>query len=331
MNVLVAGGAGYIGSHVVLELLRAGHGVVVLDNLSTGHEINLFPEAHFAKLDLLDRPGLQALFEVSRFDAVVHLAALKAANDSMHQPERYSHQNITGSLNLIQAASSAGVGHFVFSSSAAVYGEPEYLPVDEHHPCRPENYYGFTKLQIEQQLAWFSRLRGMRCANLRYFNAAGYDVEGRVRGLERDPRNLIPVVLEVATGLRARLDIYGQDYETPDGTCLRDYVHVSDLARAHVQALEHMAAHDCDLTLNLGSDQGHSVTEVLRVAEQVVGRALPHAYVARRAGDPAKLVASSTRARQLLGWSPRHSTLETMVASAWAVTSAATQGNATAT
>ncbi len=321
MNVLVAGGAGYIGSHVVLELLEAGHQVVVLDNLSSGHEINLFPAAHFAKLDLLDRAGLQALFEVSRFDAVVHLAALKAANDSMHQPERYSHQNITGSLNLIQAASAGGVRLFAFSSSAAVYGEPEYLPVDEQHPCRPENYYGFTKLQIEQQLAWFSRLRGMRCACLRYFNAAGYDIEGRVRGLERDPRNLIPIVLEVAVGLRPQLDIFGQDYDTPDGTCLRDYVHVSDLARAHVQVLEHMAAHDRDLTLNLGSDEGHSVTEVLKVAEQVVGHPLPHAYVARRAGDPARLIASSARARQLLGWSPRHSSLETMIASAWQVSS----------
>ncbi len=320
MNVLVAGGAGYIGSHVVLELLAAGHRVVVLDNLSTGHEINLFPAAHFAKLDLLDRAALMALFETSAFDAVVHLAALKAANDSMREPERYSHQNIIGSLNLIQAASSYGVRRFVFSSSAAVYGEPKYLPVDEDHPCRPENYYGFTKLQIEQQLAWFSRLRGMRCANLRYFNAAGYDVQGRVRGLEREPRNLIPIVLEVAAGLRSSLDIFGQDYDTPDGTCLRDYVHVSDLARAHVQALDYMAAHDRDLTLNLGSDLGLSVTEVLSMAEQVVGRPLPHAYVGRRHGDPARLVASSSRARTMLGWQPCHSSLETMITSAWKVT-----------
>lgn len=327
MNVLVAGGAGYIGSHVVLELLAAGHGVVVLDNLSSGHEINLFPAAHFAKLDLLDRPALTALFEASRFDAVVHLAALKAANDSMREPERYSHQNITGSLNLIQAASSHGVRHFVFSSSAAVYGEPEYLPVDEDHPCRPENYYGFTKLQIEQQLAWFSRLRGMRFANLRYFNAAGYDVQGRVRGLEREPRNLVPLVLEVAAGLRPSLEIFGQDYDTPDGTCLRDYVHVSDLARAHVQALDYMATHDGDLTLNLGSDLGLSVTEVLRMAEQVVGRALPHRYVGRRHGDPARLVASSSRAREILGWQPRDSSLETMIASAWNVSDPSRSGS----
>jgi dTDP-4-dehydrorhamnose reductase len=218
LNILIIGGAGYIGSHVAREMLDQGQRVTVYDNLSSGLKANLFPEEEFIQGDILDYPGLIRAAK-GGFDALIHLAAFKAAGESMLKPEKYSVNNITGTLNILNAAAEAGIKHIVFSSSAAVYGEPEYLPIDERHPCRPENYYGFTKLEIERFLGWYERLKGIRFAALRYFNAAGYDVKGRITGLERNPANLIPVVMEeAAAGMRSEVQVFGNDYPTPDGT-----------------------------------------------------------------------------------------------------------------
>jgi UDP-glucose 4-epimerase len=317
MNVLVIGGAGYIGSHVTGEFLDRGHGVTVFDNLSSGLRGNLQPGAAFIHGDIHDYPALARAMGDSAFDAVIHLAASKAAGESMLNPGKYSRNNISGTINIINAASETGIGKIVFSSSAAVYGEPEYLPVDERHPTNPENYYGFTKLEIERILAWYERLRGIRYACLRYFNAAGYDVNGRIRGLELNPANLLPVVMEAACGMRRELQVFGDDYDTADGTCIRDYVHVSDLAAGHAAALDYIERTGESLTVNLGSETGSSVTEIVQTARRVTGRPIPARIVGRRPGDPARLTASSALARELLGWEARHSDMETLVRTSW--------------
>jgi UDP-glucose 4-epimerase len=318
MKVLVVGGAGYIGSHVVRELLDGKHDAAVFDNLSTGRRENLVPEARFFEGDILD-PGSLRPVVGEGWDAIVHLAALKAAGESMEAPGRYAVSNISGTIALLNAAVDAGVGAIVFSSSAAVYGEPRYLPVDEAHPLAPTNFYGFTKVAIEDLLRWYDRLKGLRHVALRYFNAAGYDPAGRVRGLERNPANLLPILMEVATGARPRVEIFGRDYDTPDGTCVRDYVHVTDLATAHVRALEHLGSGGGSCALNLGSGSGASVLEMLEAARRVTGRPIPAIDAPRRAGDPAALVASSEAARRLLGWEARWSLAESLVATTWAV------------
>ncbi len=316
-HVLVVGGAGYIGSHVVQALLESDRRVTVYDNLSSGLAENLFSEAEFIRGDILDPQALAAAFGGARFDAVVHLAALKAAGESMLEPERYAHNNITGTINLLNQMTPAGVGMLVFSSSAAVYGEPRYLPVDEEHPQAPENFYGFTKLEIERILEWYDRLRGLRSVSLRYFNAAGYDPAGRITGLEQNPANLLPVIMEVAVGRREELKIFGDDYDTADGTGVRDYIHVTDLAEAHVRALELLEAGEESTSLNLGSESGISVTQMLDAARRITGRDIPARVVDRRPGDPARLVASARRAHHLLGWSPRRSDVETLVSTSW--------------
>lgn len=318
MRILVTGGAGYIGSHVVLSLIEDGHFVVVYDNLSAGSPENLFDAAEFVQADILDSDSLYKVMSRG-IEAVIHLAALKAAGESMTSPEPYGRTNICGTLNILEAASACGVNKIVFSSSAAVYGEPQYLPVDESHPVAPENYYGYTKLAMEQQLHWYDRLRDIQFAVLRYFNAAGYDATGRVRGRERNPENLLPVILEVASGQREKLLIFGDDYDTRDGTGLRDYIHVSDLARAHLRALEYIDRHKQSLTVNLGSEAGATVREVLAAARRITGRDIPAEVVFRRKGDLGSLVASSAYARENLDWLPRESDLETMVASAWQI------------
>ncbi|MCL2192123.1 MAG: UDP-glucose 4-epimerase GalE [Treponema sp.] len=319
MNILVIGGAGYIGSHVAKEFLDRGHGVTVFDNLSSGLRENLQPGAAFIHGDIHDYPALVQVMKgsASAYNAVVHLAASKAAGESMLNPEKYSRNNITGTINIINAASEAGISKLVFSSSAAVYGEPEYLPVDERHPTNPENYYGFTKLEIERILAWYEKLRGIRYACLRYFNAAGYDVNGKIRGLELNPANLLPVVMEAACGMRQELQVFGDDYDTADGTCIRDYIHVSDLATGHAAALDYLCKTDKSLTVNLGSEAGSSVTEIIETARKVTSKPIPTKVVGRRPGDPAKLTASSALARELLGWEAQHSDLETLVRTSW--------------
>jgi len=253
------------------------------------------------------------------FDGCVHLAALKAAGQSMLCPEQYAEANLVGTINILNAATAASLGRVIFSSSAAVFGSPRYLPIDEEHPKEPENFYGFTKLEIERLLAWYDRLKGMKYAAIRYFNAAGYDVAGRIRGLERNPENLLPVVMEVAAGLRPQLSIFGDDYPTRDGSCIRDYVHVSDLAAAHVRAFEYICAHEESLSVNLGSEHGISVLEMVDRARRITGRPIPAVITGRRAGDPSELVASSKKARELLGWQPQFSDADTLISSTWRV------------
>ncbi|GMO41990.1 MAG: UDP-glucose 4-epimerase GalE [Termitinemataceae bacterium] len=315
MKVLVIGGAGYIGSHVVLELLGNGHKVSVYDNLSGGSTKNLFKEAEFIQGDILDFLGL--LDAMNGIDAIVHLAAFKAAGESMIKPEKYSVNNISGTIQILNAASEKNVKYIVFSSSAAVYGEPVYLPIDEKHPLNPENYYGFTKLQIELILSWYEKLKGLRFAALRYFNACGYDKEGRVKGLELAPENLVPIVMEAAIGKRECIEIFGSDYDTPDGTCIRDYIHVSDLASAHCSALDYISKNNKSITCNLGSETGISVKEMIEAARKITGKPLPSKIVGRRAGDPVKIMASCDMAKELLGWSAKYSDVETLLQTTW--------------
>ena len=316
MKVLVIGGAGYIGSHVVKSLMARGHEIAVFDNLSSGLRQNLFPENRFIYGSILIKDDLDKAFALG-FDAFVHLAAFKAAGESMISPEKYSVNNISGTLNIMNSAVEHGCKKMVFSSSAAVFGEPKYLPIDENHPKNPENYYGFTKLKIEEFMAWYDRLKDLKFAALRYFNAAGYDVDGFPCGLEQNPANLLPVIMETACGKREKMKIFGSDYETRDGTCIRDYVHVSDLAEAHALALEYISKNNESLTVNLGSEKGVSVKEMLESARKITGKPIPADFVERRAGDPANLVASSALAREKLGWTPKFSDVETLIKSTW--------------
>jgi len=316
MKVLVIGGAGYIGSHVVKALMKKGHSVTVFDNLSSGLRQNLFKGNDFIHGDIIIPSELDAAFEKG-FDAFVHLAAFKAAGESMIVPEKYSVNNLTGTINILNSAISHGCKKMVFSSSAAVFGEPQYLPIDEKHPKNPENYYGFTKLNIEEIMDWYDTLKGLRFAALRYFNAAGYDPEGEIYGLEQNPANLLPVIMEVACGMRDKLKIFGNDYDTRDGTCIRDYVHVSDLADAHVKALEYISTKDQSLKVNLGSEKGVTVTEMVDSARRITGKEIPADYVERRAGDPATLYATSAYARETLNWEPQYSDVDTLISSTW--------------
>jgi UDP-glucose 4-epimerase len=316
MRILVTGGSGYIGSHIVLELMDLGYSIVVVDDMEKGNEANLFPQNEFIKGRIQDPNVLNTVF-AKPVDAVFHFAAWKAAGESMTDPLKYTINNLNGTFSLISAMVEHGCKYIVFSSSAAVYGAPQYLPIDENHPTSPENYYGYTKLSIEENLRWFDQLKGLKSACLRYFNAAGYDPQGRIRGIEKSPANLLPIIMEVAAGLRSGFEIYGEDYDTPDGTCIRDYIHVSDLAKAHILALQYMLKSNESLTVNLGSENGYSVKEMTELAEKVVGKPIPHKIVGRRAGDPAKLYASSSKAKSMLGWEPKHSDAKDLVQSMW--------------
>ena len=315
MKVLVIGGAGYIGSHVVKEMMAAGHTVTVFDNLSSGLRQNLFPENGFIYGNILIPGDIEAAF-AQGFDAFVHLAAFKAAGASMEKPEKYSVNNITGTLNIMNAAVKYNCLKMIFSSSAATFGEPQYLPMDEKHPQNPINYYGFTKLEIERFMDWYDQLKGMKFAALRYFNAAGYDPEGVVCGLEQKPENLLPRVMEAALGQR-QLKIFGTDYETRDGTCIRDYVHVTDLARAHVMALDYISKKGESLKLNLGTANGTTVKEIIDAARKITGKPIPAEEAPRRPGDPASLYATSAKAKELLGWEPKYSDVDTLVETTW--------------
>jgi len=316
MKVLVIGGAGYIGSHVCRELLDAGHEIVVFDNLSSGQVENLFEEERFVRGDILKTDDLLACANEG-FDALIHLAAFKAAGESMDKPGKYAVNNITGTINILNTAVSVGIKRIVFSSSAAVYGEPEYLPIDEKHPTRPENFYGFTKLEIERFLEWYDKLKDIRFAALRYFNAAGYDREGRIGGLEQNPANLLPIIMEAAIGKREKVEIFGDDYDTPDGTGVRDYVHVSDLARGHLAALEYINKEDKSLLVNLGSEEGISVMEMVESARRITGKQIPSEITDRRPGDPARLVSTAALAKDLIGWSAKQSDVDSLVSTSW--------------
>ncbi len=318
MKVLLFGGAGYIGTHVALEFMKRGDTVGIYDDLSTGLRSNVPEGAEFYEGTIMDREHVAEVLSKG-WDAAVHLAAFKAAGESMVKPEKYSENNITGSLIIMTECEKHGCMNFILSSSAATYGEPEYVPIDEKHPTSPTNYYGYTKLAIEENLKWYSRLRGLRFAALRYFNAAGYDTEGKMLGLERNPANLLPIIMECACGVRDKVGIFGTDYDTPDGTCIRDYVHVSDLAEAHVLATDYIMRENKDIIVNLGSEKGISVREMVNQARKVTGKPIPSEDQPRRAGDPARLVASAALAREKLGWVAKHSDAKTLIESTWKV------------
>ncbi len=318
MRVILFGGAGYIGAHVALEFLKRGDEIGIFDNLSTGLRENVPGEAKFYKGDILNKEEVAKALS-DGWDIAIHLAAFKAAGESMMSPEKYAENNIAGSLNIITGCLKSGCNYFVLSSSAAVYGEPKYIPIDEEHPKDPENYYGFTKLEIERNLEWFSKLKGLRYASLRYFNAAGYDTDGKMTGLEKNPANLLPIIMETAMGMREKIVIFGDDYPTPDGTCIRDYVHVTDLARAHVMASDYIREHDENLIVNLGSENGISVLEMVETAKKITGRNFKSEIGERRKGDPAKLVASSKKAYEKLGWKAEKSDIKTLLESTYKV------------
>ena len=317
MKCLIIGGAGYIGSHIVLELLDNGHQVTVFDNLSTGSLKNIPDGVRFIEGDILNDADLTKTFESEVYDVVFHFAALKAAGESMDEPGKYAHHNITGSINILNAMVEYDVKKMIFSSSAAVYGYPEYLPIDENHPTKPINFYGFTKLEIEKLLSWYSKLTGLRFAALRYFNAAGYDVKGRIIEMEKNCANLLPIVMESAIGSREKVLIFGNDYETHDGTGIRDYIHVSDLASAHIKAMDYLEDENKDIIVNLGTGIGYSVLDVINETKKITGKAIPYQNVERRPGDPDDLVAKSKYANDLLDWKPIYSDLKTLLNSMW--------------
>ncbi len=316
MKVLSPGGAGYVGSHTVRALMARGHEPVVFDNLSRGHRAAVGAAPLFEG-DLLEPQNLRRAFSGARFDAVLHFAALAYVGESIARPDVYYRNNICGTLNLLDAMKEAGVGMIVFSSSCATYGNPTTVPMAEDHPQNPVNPYGKSKLVCEWLLRDYETAFGIRYAALRYFNAAGCSSDASI-GEDHDPEtHLIPRALMVAAGQLPEVTIFGTDWDTPDGTCIRDYVHVDDLAEAHVLALEHLRRGGPSRAWNLGAGRGHSVREVILCAARVTGRRVPAAEGPRRPGDPAVLVADTKAAQQELGWKPRHTDLEDIVRSAW--------------
>ena len=316
MKILVTGGAGYIGSHVVYELIDQGHDVTILDDMSLGLVENIDPRSIFSQGSTHSDSDLDSVLSVG-FDGIIHLAAWKAAGESMTDPAKYAHNNLIGTINLLNACDRHGIKRFVFSSTSSVYGNPEYIPIDENHPTEPISYYGETKLQVEKNLKWFSELKGIRFGVLRYFNAAGYDIKGRIKGRERNALNLIPIAMEVAAGIREKMQVFGDNYDTHDGTGVRDYIHVSDLAIAHRKALNYISENDKDLLVNLATGEGHSVLDVINKSKEVSGRDIPFDIVGRRAGDPATVVAVSNRANKVLDWSTKYSDLDTLIRTSW--------------
>lgn len=315
VNVLVVGGAGFIGSHMVKMLARQGCRVTTLDDLSSGHRDAVL-YGDFVQGDMADRALLDAVLSRG-FDAVMHFASFIQVGESVHNPALYYQNNVVKTLALLDAMRAHGVLRFIFSSTAATFGEPQYAPMDEKHPQRPINPYGRTKLMVEQVLADYERAYGLRSVSLRYFNAAGADPEGQLGERHEPETHLIPLTLQVAAGRRPHLQVFGRDYDTPDGTCVRDYVHVEDLCSAHGLALNALMAGSGSQAFNLGSGHGFSVQEVIDTARQVSGRSIAVLDSPRRAGDPARLVADPTLARQQLGWQPRHSDLRTLIEHAW--------------
>lgn len=314
MRVLVTGGAGYVGSHSAKLLVESGHDVLVIDNLAEGHRAAI-GKSKFAHVDLLDRPRVAGLLKEHKIDAVMHFAAFAYVGVSVREPAVYYHNNIVGSLSLLDAMRDAGVDRIVFSSSCATYGVPERVPITEDHPQHPISPYGFTKLVIEQALADYSHAYGLGYAALRYFNASGAAADGMI-GEDHDPEtHLIPIVLQVALRQRDAVEIFGTDYPTPDGTCIRDYIHVDDLATAHVAALEKLRP-GMRLKLNLGTGHGASVQEVIDLCGEVTGSAIATRAVSRREGDPPALVADASAAKRELGWQARYSMRE-IIESAW--------------
>lgn len=315
-KILVIGGAGYIGSHVVKALLHENFAVTVYDNLSTGQVCNLFEKAEFVKGDILDSQHLEKTM-AQGFDAVIHLAAKKAVGESMENPQLYSQNNISGSINIFNAMLNTGIKNIVFSSTSAVYGMPKYLPLDENHPLNPMSFYGYTKMAIEQVMNWYSKIKDFNYIALRYFNAVGYAADGSIRSKEKNPQNLLPLIMETITGQREIFHVFGNDYDTPDGTCVRDYIHVEDLADAHVLAIKKLLSNGDSQIINLGTEKGTSVLEIIKSVERVSGKKVNYDFAPRRAGDPANVIATSAKAAEVLGWHAKYTDIDEIVKTVW--------------
>lgn len=315
-TILVTGGAGYVGSHCVAELIDRGYAVVVYDNLSQGHRAAVPPGAELVVSDLADRMAVEEVFRKYRFDAVMHFASLSLVGESMQDPFRYIQENVGNAATLARAAIQAGVRKLVFSSTSNLFGTVGDTLIGEDAPIVPGSPYGESKYMVERLLWWLERTYGLRSACLRYFNAAGAHPNGHL-GEDHDPEtHLIPLLLDVALGKRSHISVFGDDYPTRDGTCIRDYIHVCDLADAHIRVLDRLHTQSC--RYNLGNSQGYSVAEVIKAARRVTGHPIPAEFVPRRPGDPSTLVASSAAIQKDLGWSPRFQNIEDIIASAWA-------------
>lgn len=317
MRILVLGGAGYIGSHTALELVKAGNEVVIADNLVTGYRKAIPEGAKFYEGDLRDFDFLNKLFQQEKIDAVIHFAAYSLVGESITNPLKYYDNNLYGTKVLLEAMVKNNVDKIVFSSTAATYGEPENIPILESDRTCPTNPYGETKLAMEKMFKWTAEAHGLRYVSLRYFNACGADESGTIGEAHNPESHLIPLILQVPNGKRETISIYGTDYDTPDGTCIRDYIHVTDLAQAHILAVQYLNNGGESDIFNLGNGVGYSVREVIETARKVTGHPIPATESSRRAGDPARLVASSEKAKSVLGWKPVHDSLEEIISSAW--------------
>ena len=317
MAILVLGGAGYIGSHTALELVKAGNEVVIADNLVTGYRKAIPEGAKFYEGDLRNSDFLDNLFHQEKIDAVIHFAAYSLVGESVTNPLKYYDNNLYGTKVLLETMVKNNVGKIVFSSTAATYGEPENIPILESDRTCPTNPYGETKLAMEKMFKWTAEAHGLRYVSLRYFNACGADESGTIGEAHNPESHLIPLILQVPNGKRETISIYGTDYDTPDGTCIRDYIHVTDLAQAHILAVQYLNNGGESDIFNLGNGVGYSVREVIETARKVTGHPIPATETSRRAGDPARLVASSEKAKSVLGWKPVHDSLEEIIASAW--------------
>ncbi len=317
MNILVVGGAGYIGSHMVKRLLQDGHEVIVVDNLSTGYQDAVLAKS-FYQVDIANQFEITQVFNDHAIDAVFHFASYIQVGESVTAPAKYYENNVSATLTLLKAMVEADVKKFVFSSTAAVFGNPEYSPIDEAHPKHPINPYGHSKLMVEQILQDFDRAYGLKSVCLRYFNAAGADPEGLLGERHEPETHLIPLVLQAASGRRDAISVFGQDYETHDGTCVRDYIHIVDLAEAHLKAVDYLNAGNPSRAFNLGNGNGFSVKEIIQAAEEVTGKKIPVKFSERREGDPATLVADASAAKEILGWKPQCSDVKTIIEHAWA-------------
>lgn len=317
MTILVLGGAGYIGSHTVYELIDNGEDVVIIDNLLTGHEEAVHPKARFYKGDIRDKEFLDSVFKKEKIDAVIHFATSSLVGESMEKPLKYYDNNLCGTKILLDSMVEHGIDKIVFSSTAAVYGEPERIPILETDKTEPTNTYGETKLSMEKMFKWVGKAHGLRYVSLRYFNACGAHVSGKI-GEDHNPEShLIPLILQVPNGKREFISIFGEDYQTKDGTCIRDYIHVTDLAQAHILAVKYLQNGGESDIFNLGNGIGFSVKEVIETARRVTQNAIPAKVTPRRAGDPAKLIASSDKAKKVLGWKPQHAELDEIISTAW--------------
>lgn len=317
MAILVLGGAGYIGSHTALELVKSGRDVVIADSLVTGYKKAIPEKARFYQGDIRDFEFLDNLFQQEKIDAVIHFAAYSLVGESVANPLKYYGNNLYGTKILLEAMVKNNIDKVVFSSTAATYGEPENIPILESDRTCPTNPYGETKLAVEKMFKWVAEAHGLRYVSMRYFNACGADENGIIGEAHNPESHLIPIILQVPNGKRETISIYGTDYDTPDGTCIRDYIHVTDLAQAHILAVKYLYNGGKSDIFNLGNGVDYSVREVIETARKVTGRPIPVTETSRRAGDPARLVASSEKAKRILGWKPVHNCLEEIIASAW--------------